>query len=488
MGSLSVQPRPLPSPALSIPLSRQRALLRATLLVADAGALALSFYLAYIARFHLKLTLAPEVPPDPEFYRFLGYALTPLFAAVFAINRLYDLRTLLGGVSEYSRVFASVTFGHVALVLLAFFDTTAQVSRTWIVVSWLGSAFFVILVRFLIRRSVYRLRRRRFFLSPTLIVGTNEEAKALAEDLSDPRSSGLDVLGFVGSERTLDETAVLGRMSDLRNLIARYEVEEVVVAAAAVDRDELFAVCEAVNWQPRTRLKISSGIHELLTTGMTVQNRGPVPLVGINKVRLDPTSLLLKTVFEFTLSLLTVLALAPLLAAVGLAIRLSSPGPVVHRRKVLGLSGQPFDAFKFRTMYVDGDEILAKCPVIKTLLERDHKVKDDPRITPVGRWLRRFSLDELPQLFNVLRGEMGLVGPRMISPAEVQKYGKHKMNLLTVRPGITGLWQVSGRSDLAYDERVRLDMAYIRNYSIWTDLQILFVQTLPAVVSGRGAY
>ncbi len=122
------------------------------------------------------------------------------------------------------------------------------------------------------------------------------------------------------------------------------------------------------------------------------------------------------------------------------------------------------------------------------MLERDHKVKDDPRITPVGRWLRRFSLDELPQLFNVLRGEMGLVGPRMISPAEVEKYGKHKMNLLTVRPGITGLWQVSGRSDLAYDERVRLDMAYIRNYSIWTDLQILFVQTLPAVVSGRGAY
>ena len=139
-------------------------------------------------------------------------------------------------------------------------------------------------------------------------------------------------------------------------------------------------------------------------------------------------------------------------------------------------------------MYVNGTEILERHPELKTALEANHKLKDDPRITRVGRWLRRYSLDELPQIFNVLRGEMGLVGPRMISPEEGEKYGRHRLNLLTVRPGITGLWQVSGRSDLTYDERIRLDMLYIRNYSIWADLQILFVQTVPAVISGRGAY
>jgi lipopolysaccharide/colanic/teichoic acid biosynthesis glycosyltransferase len=139
-------------------------------------------------------------------------------------------------------------------------------------------------------------------------------------------------------------------------------------------------------------------------------------------------------------------------------------------------------------MYIHGDELLDQHPDLKAVLEATHKLQDDPRITPIGKTLRRYSLDELPQLFNVLRGEMGIVGPRMISPQEANRYGQHKLNLLSVRPGITGLWQVSGRSDVTYDERIRLDMFYIRNYSIWLDLQILFVQTLPAVVSGRGAY
>jgi lipopolysaccharide/colanic/teichoic acid biosynthesis glycosyltransferase len=155
---------------------------------------------------------------------------------------------------------------------------------------------------------------------------------------------------------------------------------------------------------------------------------------------------------------------------------------------VLGVSGKEFDAFKFRTMRVNGDALLADNPELHTELRANHKLKSDPRLTRVGMWLRKYSLDELPQLFNVIRGEMGLVGPRMITAGEVDKYGRHRLNLLTVKPGITGLWQVSGRSDLSYDERVNLDMYYIRNYSVWLDLQILFVQTLPAVVQGRGAY
>jgi lipopolysaccharide/colanic/teichoic acid biosynthesis glycosyltransferase len=153
----------------------------------------------------------------------------------------------------------------------------------------------------------------------------------------------------------------------------------------------------------------------------------------------------------------------------------------------MGVNGKQFDAFKFRTMYANGDEILAAHPELQQELAQNHKLKDDPRITRIGKWLRKLSLDELPQVFNVLRLEMSLVGPRMISPAELDKYDRWDMNLLTVRPGITGLWQVSGRSDVSYDERVRLDMYYIRNWSIWQDFQILF-QTIPAVIKGKGAY
>jgi lipopolysaccharide/colanic/teichoic acid biosynthesis glycosyltransferase len=153
----------------------------------------------------------------------------------------------------------------------------------------------------------------------------------------------------------------------------------------------------------------------------------------------------------------------------------------------MGVNGRQFDAFKFRTMYVSGDEILSAYPELKAELEANYKLKDDPRITRVGKILRKLSIDELPQLFNVIRREMSLVGPRMITLPEMAKYHQWYMNLLTVRPGITGLWQVSGRSDVTYEERVRLDMQYIRNWSIWLDMQLL-LETIPAVIKRRGAY
>ena len=177
-----------------------------------------------------------------------------------------------------------------------------------------------------------------------------------------------------------------------------------------------------------------------------------------------------------------------LLLAIAAWIKWDSPGPVLHRRRVLGVSGHQFDAFKFRTMHTNGEELLARDPEALAELRQNHKLKRDPRITHSGQWLRRYSLDEIPQLLNVLIGQMSLVGPRMITADELAKYGDQRVNLLTVKPGITGLWQVSGRSDLSYDERVRMDMFYVRNYSVWLDLQILFVHTLPAVIKGRGAY
>jgi lipopolysaccharide/colanic/teichoic acid biosynthesis glycosyltransferase len=179
--------------------------------------------------------------------------------------------------------------------------------------------------------------------------------------------------------------------------------------------------------------------------------------------------------------------ISPLLLGIALLIRLSSPGPILHKRRVMGINGRQFNALKFRTMVTNGDEVMDRYPELKEELAKNHKLRIDPRVTKAGAFLRKFSLDELPQLFNVLKREMSLVGPRMISPEEVAMYKQFDMNLLTVHPGITGLWQVSGRSDISYDERVRLDMYYIRNWSIWLDLQLLF-QTIPAVVKGRGAY
>jgi lipopolysaccharide/colanic/teichoic acid biosynthesis glycosyltransferase len=208
-------------------------------------------------------------------------------------------------------------------------------------------------------------------------------------------------------------------------------------------------------------------------------------------VRLTGVNIVLKALIDYMGSLIGLIMLSPFFLFIAIVMKLTDPGPIVYRRRVVGVGGKEFDAFKFRTMVVNSkevlDELLARDPKARDEYNKYYKLKDDPRITKMGTFLRKTSIDELPQLLNVLRGEMSIVGPRMITMEEVEKYGKWGLNLHTVKPGITGLWQVAGRSELTYEERVRLDMNYIRNYSIWIDLQIV-VQTIPAVLMSKGAY
>ncbi|MEM7334573.1 MAG: sugar transferase [Chloroflexota bacterium] len=191
--------------------------------------------------------------------------------------------------------------------------------------------------------------------------------------------------------------------------------------------------------------------------------------------------------FDLLIVIPAMIFLLPLFLLLALAVKLDSPGPIIYRRRVLGKNGRVFDAFKFRTMHINGDEILARYPKLRAELNKNYKLKCDPRVTRVGKFLRKFSLDELPQLFNIIKQDMSLVGPRIITPEELPKYGPYGALLLTVMPGLTGLWQISGRSDTSYDERVTLDMEYIKEWSVWSDLKILFL-TIPAVLKGDGAY
>ncbi|HEY8104865.1 MAG TPA: sugar transferase [Gemmatimonadales bacterium] len=183
---------------------------------------------------------------------------------------------------------------------------------------------------------------------------------------------------------------------------------------------------------------------------------------------------------------LLLVVFAPAIAVASVAVALTSPGPLLHRRRVVGLGGTEFDALKLRTMVADADRILAENPQLRAAFEVNFKLERDPRVTPVGRFLRKWSIDELPQLWNVLRGEMSLVGPRMITRAELGKYGPQAARLTAVRPGLSGLWQVSGRQEIDYTDRVRLDLDYIDHWSLGRDLAIA-LRTPAAVVRGRGA-
>jgi len=179
--------------------------------------------------------------------------------------------------------------------------------------------------------------------------------------------------------------------------------------------------------------------------------------------------------------------LSPVFLIAAIAVKLDTPGPVIYRRRVMARRGGEFDAYKFRTMVVNGDEVLAAHPELLARWQREQKLENDPRVTRVGKWLRKFSIDELPQLVNVLRGEMSLVGPRMIAPVEMAHFGEYAQERLSVKPGLTGLWQIAGRADLPYEQRLIYDIRYVRTRNLWMDIKIIFL-TIPAVLFGRGAY
>jgi exopolysaccharide biosynthesis polyprenyl glycosylphosphotransferase len=480
-----------------VPRVWQWRLLFGSLALSDTLALALAFRLAYFIRFELGLNFfyLQNIPTMAR-YQQLVLVLMPILITLYFASGLYDRHYLLGGTQEYSRAFNATTVGMFTVIAFGFLDPTFIVARGWLFLAWGFAILFVLGGRFGLRRVVYGLRRAGFFVAPAVIVGANVEGRSLARQLLPWKSSGLHILGFVDEklpagtilEDTNEPLPILGAVDQLDRLIPTLGVEELILASSAISsREKMLEIFKLYGVGSQVNVRMSSGLYEIITTGLRIQEFAYVPLVGVNQVRLTGIDMALKFLLDYTLALIGLIPFLLAYGALALAIKLDSPGPVIHRRRVLGVNGKQFDAFKFRTMRVDGDALLAARPDLQAELAANHKLKDDPRVTRMGALLRKTSLDELPQLLNVLRGEMSLVGPRMIAPDEIDKYDHWDINLLTVRPGISGLWQVSGRSDISYDQRVQLDMHYIRNWSIWLDIQIL-LQTIPAVLQRRGAY
>ena len=469
-------------------LSRRWAV--APLFVLDAACIVLSMFAAYQVRFRL-LDYYPSF--SPRFYAELVIAAIVMWEGIFAVYRLYQAEYLFGGEQEYRNVITGCTVGLMALVLFSFMERAGNpdISRGWLAIVWFLSVASILLTRFGYRRVIYFLRRRGVFVQRALIVGANPEGREVAAQLHNSPAAGIRVVGFVDSGLTpgtdVDGVSVRGGLDCLEDIVRRLGVSELIVIPTALSRETLLEIYRDWSTDDEVRIRLSSGLYELFTTGVRVEEVGFVPLLSLGRTRIIGMSAVAKAALDYTLALGAILLFAPLFLLLSILIKLDSAGPVIYRRRVVGMRGKVFGAFKFRTMITDADDYLHAHPDLCREWEETGKIRTDPRITRVGRALRRFSLDELPQLLNILRGEMSLVGPRMITPGERRHFGRWQHNLLTVRPGITGLWQVSGRSDLSYEERVRLDMHYIRNHTIWLDLKVIS-STVSAVLKGKGAY
>jgi exopolysaccharide biosynthesis polyprenyl glycosylphosphotransferase len=455
----------------------------ATDVLAFVAALGLAYLLAYFFRFDNL------VPTDdgPRVDRLIGFVVAPVvLLVVFVGFRLYEAHRFAPA-EEFRRIIIAVSLG-VGVLMVTSFWSKAELSRMWVAVSWGLALAFVLASRRLWHARIYRQRMRGKLTFPTIIVGTNAEAQRLATTLSGP------TLGFrpVGMITTHDRSGgtpdlpVLGGVGDLREILRETGADCVFVASTAVTPEELKPVARVVRIEG-LEVRITASLPEVLSSRLTVQPLGGTTALSLRPARLTGTQVVAKFTFDILLSGLLLLLLSPFLAIVAIAIKASSPGPVLFRQRRIGLRGRPFTMLKFRTMRNGAEREVERLRSEWGVTDVMFKLKNDPRITPVGRLLRRLSLDELPQLFNVVKGDMSLVGPRPPLPEEVTRYEDWHFERLEVLPGLTGLWQVSGRSDLSFDECVRLDLFYVENWSLAYDLYIL-AKTIPVLFSKRGAY
>jgi exopolysaccharide biosynthesis polyprenyl glycosylphosphotransferase len=436
----------------------------------------------------LLVPAAPQQGPDST-----AWLLAQMVAwcAGLAGAGLYDLRRTENPVEELRRLLYGVTLGG-AIVIVGSFWLHVVVSGRWVVAMWAVSVVAIGVGRRIVRKVVHALRRRGHLRRRALIVGADSSGVALSNAVTRAPWEGLDLVGYVsaGAEDASDpppgDIPLVGPAEKLRELAVQLAVSDVLVAPSVGANGRLNTIVSALDGVP-VELRVAPGVDGFLTTRLSIQPLGDRPLLAIERAELRPLARVAKRGIDLALGATLLLLVAPIVGAAALAVRLESPGPVFFSQPRVGLRGRRFRIWKLRTM-VDGAD--RRRPDLEPQNEGGEllfKIRDDPRVTRVGRFLRRSSIDELPQLVNVLLGQMSLVGPRPPLPAEVERYDETIGRRLLVRPGITGLWQVSGRSELSFEDYVRYDLLYMQNWSLALDLYIV-ARTLPAILSRRGAY
>ena len=468
-------------------------LVRRVLVAADAVGLTLAFFAA-------QLSFDPRGRPAASFdaieplTEFGLFALTlPVWIIVARLYGLYDRderRTHHTTTDDLVGVFHLVTVG--AFVLLAAASLTGIAEPHFPkVLAFCGFAIgFVTLAR-TIGRALSR--RHAAFLQNAVIVGAGEVGQVVARKLLQHPEYGINLVGFVDADPRerppdLDHVVLLGTPRDLPRIVGDLDVERVVVAFSGDSHEEALELIRALKdlW---VQVDVVPRLFEIVGPNATVHQVEGLPLIGLPPFSLSRTSRILKRAMDVPLSLLGLVILAPLFAVVAVLIKLDSPGPVFFRQPRVGAGRQTFRIYKFRTMVQDAEARKTEVAHLNRHAReggdpRMFKIAGDPRVTRVGRFLRRFSLDELPQLINVLRGEMTLVGPRPLIPDEdrhVEGWGRKRLDL---KPGMTGMWQVLGRNEIPFGEMVKLDYLYVTTWSLANDL-LLLVRTLPLVFKGE---
>lgn len=470
------------------------------LVVSDLVFFSISYYLSYYLRFYTTIFgISRATYSIDENYIF--YSIIFIFSAIFIfyLFRLYNWDNIFRGSGYYTRVLKAIGVNIIVIIILGYFIETFSFSRIWILLLFLITSFLLICSRLIVQEATEKLLRKFGLSSRTLIVGIGENARRIENSLRRYGCGLYDVVGYVDKIERLEankqfltrtlglgKLLILGRLEDLRNIVISGDVGRVIISSIEFKYYEVLNMLEELKGLDVSIL-IFPGIFEFSLRRVALREIYGIPLLQVRNVGFFGIDLFCKSIVDYTLGFVLFLLFIPIYLVVGAMIKIDSKGPVFFKQKRYTKDFKEFYIYKFRTMYVDAEEQLKELVEYNEADGPIFKMRDDPRVTRIGKFLRRFSIDEIPQIINVLRGEMSLVGPRPPLPREVEQYEDWHKKRLSVKQGITGLWQVSGRSELNFDEMIRLDLYYIQNWSITLDIKIL-LKTIPVVLSRRGAY
>ena len=422
-----------------------------------------------------------------------AYIIIPLvFIIVLFLNHGYKIDTAYW--EKVKIIFRSITIGIVlSIVLMYAGHILNNVSRLFVILSYGFILLYIILFRYILARTLIKLN---VLAIPVLLVGAGKTAELVDIHFSNMPLVMYKIVGFVDdhpkSSVLANKYECLGKFSDAEEVIKKYNIPNVLVCAPGLESRKLVTLINKL----QILVEKVTFVPELFgIPAANIQARGLMNeqtlILEVKNNLAQRRNRLFKRIFDITATVIGGILILPVIAIVAILIYLDSPGPIVFGHKRVGQGGKEFPCYKFRSMVPNAQEALEiylkENPEAREEWERDFKLKDDPRVTKIGKFLRKTSLDELPQLWNVLIGDMSLVGPRPIVRAEVEKYGEYINDFYLVPPGITGVWQVSGRSDTTYEERVLMDSWYVHNWSVWIDI-VYLVKTVLAVLKGKGAY
>jgi exopolysaccharide biosynthesis polyprenyl glycosylphosphotransferase len=474
-------------------VKRRGWLVRRMLLLADLLGLTVPFVLAQLL-FPVSALQPDEVSPAFELMLFV--TTLPFWIVAAKLYGLYDHdeeRTDHSTADDLVGVFHLITLGTWMIFIGATLSGLARPELARFIFFW-GAAIAAVTGLRALGRAV--CRRRMSYVQNAVIVGAGDVGQLIAHKLLDHAEYGINLVGFVDVEpkerrADLDHLTVLGPPERLPGIVRTYDVERVVIAFSNESHEATLALIRSLN-ELGVQVDIVPRLFEIVGPGVDLHTIEGVPLIGLPPVRLSRSSRLIKRTVDVCISALGLIALAPVLGAIALRIKADSPGPVFFRQTRVGIGDKTFQMFKFRTMAVDADARKGEVAHLNMHAAnggdgRMFKVPDDPRTTQFGRFLRRYSLDELPQLLNVLKGDMSVVGPRPLILDEDRQVADWARKRLFVKPGITGLWQVLGRSDIPFEEMTRLDYLYVINWSLGGDLSLM-LRTIPAMFRTRRAY